>query len=120
MAKSKTIQVGEQEITFRASALLPKLYRVKFGRDLIRDMTQLDKKIKRDSDGNIEALDEIDLTIFENFAWLMAKHQEKSVPEDPDEWLDSIDGVLDIYQIFPELLALWGANLVTTSIPAKK
>ena len=120
MAKTKTLQVGNRGIDFRGSALLPKLYRAKFGRDLIRDISRLEKNVKRKEDGSIENLDMMDLTIFEDFAYMMAKHADPTVPEDPDEWLDSIDGVLDVYLIFPELLELWSSNIHTTSIPAKK
>ena len=41
MTEKTIITVGGVEIPMRASALVPRLYRVKFGRDMIRDMPQI-------------------------------------------------------------------------------
>ena len=62
----------------------------------------------------------LDLTIFENVAWLMIRHAGEDVPDDPDEWLDTIDGVFSIYEVLPQILEMWEANLETTSVPRKK
>lgn len=39
----RTITVSGKETTLRASALIPRLYRFQFGRDMIADMRQLQK-----------------------------------------------------------------------------
>ena len=113
----------------RASALIPRLYRFKFGRDLIKDMSQLEKAYKKALSVQEGATDEerrdaelsiLDLTIFENVAWAMAKNADPNVPDDPGEWLDSIDGIFSVYEVLPEILELWTDGLNTTSIPAKK
>lgn len=119
MTQKTIITVGGVEIPMRASALVPRLYRVKFGRDMIRDMNNLEKKMKPAEDGET-ALDAMDLTIFEDVAYILAKHADPEVPSDPDEWLDSIPGVLSIYEALPQILALWSRNLKTTSKPRKK
>lgn len=129
MTEIRTIKVGELEIPMRASALVPRLYRAKFGRDMMRDLLGLSDKIKKaakSADGNDNAddddsgFDEIDLTIFENVAWMLAKHADPTVPGEPDDWLDSIPGILSIYEALPQILALWSDNLKTTSLPRKK
>lgn len=120
MATVQTIHAGNQDIPMRASALIPRLYRVKFGRDMIRDMKSLQDSYNAVKDDEANGFSVEDLTIFENVAWIMAKHADPSVPSDPDEWLDSVDGVLSIYEAMPEILYLWSENLKTTSIPAKK
>ena len=111
----KIIKIGNNEIRMRASALIPRLYRNKFGRDVISDMRKLQTSVS-----NAEQLDVADLTIFENIAWLMCKHADNTVPDDPDEWLDGIDGVFSVYEILPEILELWGQSQQTTSVPRKK
>ena len=118
----RTVKLGEQEYTLKASALIPRLYRFKFGRDLIADMAALSKSYKRvaDSEDNSEVFSALDLTVFENIAWLMCKHGGSTEAENPDEWLDSIDGVFSIYDVLPVILELWGANLHQTSVPRKK
>ena len=125
----KTVTIGGQDFRLRASALIPRLYRFRFGRDMIRDMAQLEKAYKKASALKEDATEEeqreaqlsaLDLTIFENVAWTMAKNADSNLPNDPDEWLDCIDGVFSIYEVMPTVLELWTAGLETTSAPAKK
>lgn len=59
-----------------------------------------------------------DLEIFENLAYAMAYHADKSIPKNIDDWLDQFD-MFSIYQILPEILSLWGANL-ETEVNSKK
>ena len=125
----RTITVGGAQLRMRASALIPRLYRFRFGRDLIKDMTQLEKAYKKAMSVKEDATDDekqdaelgvLDLTIFENVAWAMAKNADPNVPNDPDEWLDTIDGVFSVYEVLPQILELWTAGLETTSKPVKK
>ena len=96
---------------------------------MIKDMSQLEKAYKKAVNLSQDASDEerseaqfsaVDLTIFENVAWAMCKNADPSVPDDPEEWLDGIDGVFSVYEVLPEVLELWAAGLETTSKPAKK
>jgi hypothetical protein len=59
-----------------------------------------------------------DLEIFENVAYIMAFHADPTIPGTIEEWLDEFD-MFSIYQVLPEILELWGANLVT-DIESKK
>ena len=38
----KTVQLGNQEVTFKSSAAIPRMYRVKFGRDIFKDLSKLE------------------------------------------------------------------------------
>lgn len=121
----KTIDFGGQQIPMRASALVPRLYRFKFGRDMISDMRALQRSMEKVLEGRKAGDDTAeltldDLTIFENVAYIMAKHADPAVPSDPEEWLDSLEGVFSIYAALPEMLELWGLNNLTTSVPVKK
>lgn len=125
----KTIIIGGRKIRMRASAFIPRLYRIKFGRDMIADMRQLQKAYKKAAELPENATEEqrqdaqlsvTDLTIFENVAYAMAKHADKRVPDNPDDWLDSIPGVFSVYEVLPKILDLWGLSNKTTSIPKKK
>lgn len=122
MAIEKSINIGGQQLRMRASALIPRLYRAKFGRDMVTDMRKLQGSLRDvlDDDTGEKQLDIVDLTIFENVAWLMAKHADPEVPSDPDEWLDGLPGVLSIYEVLPDIMELWSQNNVTTSVPRKK
>lgn len=125
----KTISVGGKEVRMRATALIPRLYRFKFQRDMIRDMNQLRAAFKKATNLPEDATEEeiedaqlsaLDLTIFENVAWLMIRHAGEDIPDDPDEWLDSLDGIFPIYEVLPQILEMWEGNLATTSVPRKK
>lgn len=128
------IKVGEDEngnpveIKMRASALVPKLYRYKFQRDMISDMTSLKRaynKAQQLPEGATEEeieeaqLSVLDLQLFENCAYIMAKHADSTVPDNPDDWLDTLP-MMSIYEAMPQILTLWQYNNHTTAIPKKK
>ena len=107
----KTVKIGDKEVAFRSSATIPRLYRIKFKRDIFKDLTKLEKSYKDKGDGSKE-LEIEDLEIFENVAYIMALHADKSIPSTIDEWLDQFE-MFSIYEILPEILELWGSNLFT-------
>ena len=113
----KTVKVGDKEVTFRSSATIPRLYRMKFRRDIFRDLSKLEKSYKDRDDGSKE-LEIEDLEIIENVAYIMAFHADPSIPGTIDEWLDQFD-MFSIYEVLPEILELWGSNLFT-DVSAKK
>ncbi len=110
MAVTKKINIDGIEVGFRASAAVPRMYRVKFGRDIYKDLRSLEKSV---GDGNEDAsdLDMFSLEMFEDLAWVMARHFDpKTVPDTPDEWLEQFN-TFSIYQVLPELIELWGLNV---------
>lgn len=116
----KDVIIGGRSYTMRASALIPRQYRYKFGRDLIQDMQTIQKEADKAKKDPSSSISPESLTCFENIAWLMLKAGGEDVKESPDEWLDSLDGVFDVYSALPEMLELYGLNLKTTAKPAKK
>lgn len=116
---TKKITIDGKEMTMRASALVPRLYRYHFGRDIIQDMQQLDSAMKKAKDEG-QAFSVADLTIFENVAWIFLKQGGEDVGESADEWLDSLEGMFSIYEVLPDILELWNINLQTTAKPKKK
>ena len=59
-----------------------------------------------------------DLEIFENVAYVMAYHADHSIPGNIDDWLDQFD-MFSIYEILPEILKLWGDNMLA-EVQSKK
>ena len=113
----KTIKVGDKEVAFRSSATVPRLYRVKFKRDIFKDLAKLESSYKGSKEEGEEfAID--DLEIFENVAYIMAYHADNTISSNIDDWLDQVD-MFSIYEVLPEILALWGTNLIT-DIDSKK
>ena len=43
----KTVRVGEVDVKFRSSATIPRLYRIKFKRDIFKDLSKLEKPSKQ-------------------------------------------------------------------------
>ncbi len=80
----KIVRVREIDVKFRSSATIPRLYRIKFKRDIFKDLSKLKKTFKANK-GSFE-ID--DLEIFENVAYIMANYADKSIPGNIDNWLD--------------------------------
>lgn len=117
----KTLTISGIDVKFRSSAALPRLYRLKFHKDLFVDFAKLDKEYKKAKKQNKE--DESTLTVdslelFENIAYLMAKHADKEVSNDIEEWLEQFE-TFDIYDVLPEILELWNLENRQLSQPKK-
>ena len=118
MAVTKKIEIDGQEVEFRASAAVPRMYRIKFGRDIYKDLRQLETSVG-ENDEDASGLDLFSLEMFENIAFIMAKHASPDkVPSEPDEWLEQFN-TFSIYQILPQLIELWGLN-VQTEVESRK
>ena len=117
MAITKNIEIDGRMVPFKASATVPRLYRLKFGRDIFAD---IDKLIEATQGGDAEesALTIESLTIFEDVAYTMAKYADDSVPDTPEEWLDGFN-VFSIYFILPQIVELWRLNN-QTAVESKK
>ncbi len=117
MSIVKKIQIDGQDVLFKASAAIPRIYRLKFQRDIYKDLRILEKNIGEGDEENSN-LDLFSLEMFENIAYTMAKHADPKIPDDVEEWLDGFS-TFSIYQVLPELIKLWGLN-VRTDVEAKK
>ena len=117
----KTIKISGLDCTFRTSAAIPRIYRIKFKRDIFADMSKLEREIKRNKNNKahkseipFEALE-----IFENIAFIMHRHGDPSQPKDIVEWLDQFE-TFDIYEVFPEIFEMWVKENQHMSTPKKK
>ncbi len=118
MAIKKNITVDGIEVPFKASAAVPRLYRLKFHRDIYKDFAALQTNVKEGDEEN-SALDIESLEVFENIAFIMAKHADpENVPDNPDDFLEQFN-TFSIYEILPKLIELWGLN-TATQIESKK
>lgn len=118
MAIKKNITVDGIEIPFKASAAVPRLYRLKFHRDIYKDFAALQTNVKEGDEEN-STLDIESLEVFENIAFIMAKHADpENVPDNPDDFLEQFN-TFSIYEILPQLIELWGLN-TATQVESKK
>ena len=118
MGMTRNITIDEKEVAFKASAAIPRIYRLKFGRDIYRDLAALEKNVGENEEGK-SRLDLVSLEMFENIAYIMAKHADPTIPNTPEEWLDEFN-TFSIYQILPQLIDLWGLNVKTDAEAKKK
>ena len=117
MSLVKTIEIDGKPVKFKASAAIPRIYRIKFQRDIYKDLASLEKAIDKSSE-EVSNLDLFSLEMFENIAYVMAKHADPEIPDYPEEWLDDFN-TFSIYQVLPKIIELWGLN-VKTDAEAKK
>jgi hypothetical protein len=119
MAITKTVQIDGKDVTFRASAAIPRMYRIRFRRDIYQDMAQLTKEVDA-NDPNKSEIELDNLEMFENIAYLMAKHADPdSVPNTPEEWLEQFN-TFSIYTVLPKIIELWGLNTEQQAESKKK
>lgn len=129
----KTIMIDGREVRLRASAAIPRLYRIKFRRDILQDMQTIKKAVEKSvrensqenakenaqEGGQMSSIPLEALELFENVSYLMAKHADPTVPATVEEWLDGFE-TFSIYTVFPAIEELWIANVQQLSTPAKK
>ena len=113
---TKTIAICGQPVRFCASAATPRLYRLKFKRDIFADMQKLTKEFQARNTGTDLAVESLE--IFENVAYIMAFQADRSIPDTIDQWLDQFE-MFSIYEVLGELVQLWGDNLFTASTAKK-
>ena len=118
MAIKKIITIEGIEVPFKASAAVPRLYSLNFRRDIYKDFSTLKTEVT-EGDENKSEIGIESLEVFENIAYIMAKHADpENVPDNPDEFLEQFN-TFSIYEILPQLIELWGLN-TTTQVESKK
>ena len=114
---NKTLTIDGKQVEFRASAAVPRLYRFKFRRDILQDLDKL-KKAYTDNQTAGKEFEVMDLEVFENVAYIMAKHADPNVSNTIEDWLDGFN-VFSVYEVLPEIIDLWCLN-EETQIESKK
>ena len=115
----KIIRIDGRDVPFRATAAVPRLYRIKFGRDIMQDMKAIQDALENAQNGE-QPIPVKMLEVFENAAYLMARHADPDMKEHSvEEWLDTF-GTFSIYEVFPQLLELWQVNNLSIAESKKK
>ena len=117
MSIMRKVEIDGKQVPFKASAAIPRIYRIKFNRDIYKDLRSLEKAVGEGDEQNSN-LDLFSLEMFENIAYVMAKHADPNIPDTPEEWLDEFK-TFSIYQVLPSIIELWGLN-VQTEVESKK
>lgn len=117
MSMKQNIEIDGKQVSFKASAAIPRIYRMKSHRDIYKDLRSLEKSVGDGSEENSK-LDMFSLEMFENIAYIMAKHADPAIPDSPEDWLDGFN-TFSIYQVLPQLIQLWGLN-TAADVDSKK
>lgn len=114
-----TVKIDGKDVRFKATAAVPLLYRRKFRRDMLQDLQKVAEALKeKEVNGNNIPLQA--LTMFENMAYIMAKHAAPGMQADsPEEWLEGFSA-MSIYTVFPVITALWSGNMERLEESKKK
>ena len=117
MSIVRKVEIDGKQVPFKASAAIPRIYRIKFNRDIYKDLRSLEKAVGEGDEENSN-LDLFSLEMFENIAYVMAKHADPNIPDTPEEWLDEFN-TFSIYQVLLSIIELWGLD-VLTEVESKK
>ena len=117
MAIQRNIEIDGREVPFKASAALTRMYRARFGRDIIKDFDRILAEMDGE-DPDLSTLSVESLERFEDIAYTMAKYADPAVPETVEAWLEGFN-TFSIYFVLPLLADMWGLN-VQTEAEAKK
>lgn len=112
---NKEFEIEGQKHNFSCNALMPRLYRAKFGSDLMADLKRFGDDYKNDPAS-------VNYEVLENMAWLMLKlgSGEEVAMQTPEDWLATLENPTAIYELAPSLMELWASSQKTTAIPKKK
>ncbi len=108
MATERIISIEGKDVTFKASAALPLVYRRLFQSDIYKDLQTLFTSIKKSSQEGKENLDLSALQILSNIAYSMACHANKNIP-DMEEWLEEFN-MFSLQASALEIIELWQMN----------
>ena len=108
--------IDGRQVKFKSTGAFLLRYKAQFGRDALRDIFKLQDAV--DSKNRIKNIDALDLEVFYNLVWTLAKTADPSIPP-PLEWLDTF-GEFPLVEIVPEVIDLIFSSLGTTVEPKKK
>lgn len=112
----KVLTIDGRQVKFKSTGAFLFKYKAQFGRDALKDIFRLKGAIGKDN--KIADIDALDLEVFYNLGWTLAKTADPSIPP-PVEWLDSFSE-FPLLDIIPELTDMIFSCLSSTVKSKKK
>lgn len=103
----RKLMIEGREIPVKITGNTPRSYRINFGRDVFKDLDDLNKAYKKEGLG-------ADFSCLEMLLYTMVKQANGSVGT-LDEFLDTFDNPLSIVLNIGSILELWNESLGTLS-----
>ena len=111
----KILTIDGRQVAFKSTGAFMLRYKAQFGRDAVQDLFKLQDAI--DTKGQIADINALDLEVFYNLVWTLAKTADPNIPP-PLEWLDTF-GEFPLIDIIPEVMDMMFSSL-TVSVMSKK
>ena len=102
----RTIIIDGKEVTFKATARTPLLYKQYIQNDLFTDLNR--------AQGDQSVMAEV----FSNLAYVMAKQADPTIG-DIEEWFDQFE-MFSLFSALPQLSEMWQVEMSTSVEPKKK
>lgn len=112
----KILTIDGRQVKFKSTGAFLLRYKAQFGRDAIKDIYKMIEVFDEETN-LITDIDALNLEVFYNLVWTLAKTAEPSLPP-PLEWLDTFSE-FPLIEIIPELMEMMFSSL-KSSIPGKK
>jgi len=113
----KILTIDGRQVKFKSTGAFLLRYKAQFGRDAIQDILKLQAAIDTKTN-ELSNYDVLDLEVFYNLAWTLAKTADPSLPP-PMEWLDSFSE-FPLVDLLSELTDMIFSSLTTTAQSKKK
>lgn len=125
-----TVELNGKSIKLKATAALPRLYRILFSRDIFKDLAPILKryqniKVRPDADNeeNLDVIDQIgddDLEILENLTYSMARAADPEMEQRTAlEWLDQFSSTESMV-LQQQAFTLWAMDNFSIDESKKK
>lgn len=112
----KILTIDGRQVRFKSTGAFLLRYKAQFGRDALQDIFKLQDAV--DSKNRIKNIDALDLEVFYNLVWTLAKTADPSIPP-PLEWLDEFSE-FPLMDIIPEIVDMVFSCLTSTVESKKK
>ena len=112
----KILTIDGRQVKFKSTGAFLLRYKAQFGRDALQDIFRLQSAI--DNKGQMKNIDTLDLEVFYNLIWTLAKTADPSIPP-PLEWLDEFSE-FPLMDIIPEIVDMIFSCLTSTVESKKK
>lgn len=112
----KILTIDGRQVKFKSTGAFLLRYKAQFGRDALQDILRIQSAI--DNKGRIKNIDTLDLEVFYNLIWTLAKTADPSIPP-PLEWLDEFSE-FPLMDIIPEIVDMIFSCLTSTVESKKK
>jgi len=111
----KILIIDGRQVKFKSTGAFLLRYKAQFGRDALQDILKLQGAI--DNKNQIKNIGALDLEVFYNLVWTLAKTADPSIPP-PLEWLDEFSE-FPLMDIIPEIVDMIFSCL-TSTVESKK